>query len=618
MISAEPTPVSNLQAFRPWRAQLSALELAFAEMLLRHKASLETVLAAALAVRAELSGHSFVDLGDYADQLCASSDPTHALLRWPTLASWQQALSQCAWVATVESVTSQALAHGKALVCAPQGLSFRVYLRRVWHSEIDLATRLLAHVTNSAPHLAHAPQALGEPTAAALFRDQALLACAARALVERGLCLLTGGPGTGKTTAAARLIIFAALNWQQRFGRLPIIALCAPTGKAAARLAETFSAQTALLAREFALSDVLQTHLQQLQSCTVHRLLGFQAQLDRFTFDAHSPLAVDIVLLDEASMLSLALTQALLAAMTPAMQLILLGDADQLSAVESGAPFADILRAAKQPGCFSECATELTQQWRSQPELAALAQLIRQGNSDAPRWQQVLWQPVNASAPEKTAQAEATQLLQQQVASGQWDALLRANDLAAAWQHVNDQRVLCAVHLGPAGQLHANAVLEAALKRRFGLGAQSAQFKGRLVLATENDYVLGVMNGDIGLCWPDHSGVLKLWFAVQAGAQNAGSETTLSDTQLTAFAPELLPHAVCAFAMTVHKAQGSEFAHVTLILPELDLPAVHRALIYTAVTRAKNTLLICAAPAVLAAGIARVLPRNSGLVARLL
>jgi exodeoxyribonuclease V alpha subunit len=261
-----------------------------------------------------------------------------------------------------------------------------------------------------------------------------------------------------------------------------------------------------------------------------------------------------------------------------------------------------------------------------------LAQLIRQSDSDDPRWQQVLWQPdlrantsekpsADRSAPEKPVQADATQLLQQQVAAGEWDALLRAPDLAAAWQHVNDQRVLCAVHLGPAGQQHANAVLEAALKRRFGLSTQGAQFKGRLLLATENDYVLGVMNGDIGLCWPDHSGVLKLWFAVQTSAQNAVVNTasdTVLDTQLTPFAPELLPHAVPAFAMTVHKAQGSEFAQVTLILPDIDLPAVHRALIYTAVTRAKNALLICAAPAVLAAGIARVLPRNSGLVARLL
>ena len=133
-------------------------------------------------------------------------------------------------------------------------------------------------------------------------------------------------------------------------------------------------------------------------------------------------------------------------------------------------------------------------------------------------------------------------------------------------------------------------------------------------MAIENDYQLGVMNGDVGLCWPDDTGELKLWFDARALASSAAKSTS----GLAPFDPSLLPKVVSAFAMTVHKSQGSEFASVLLILPEIDMPAVHRAVIYTAATRAKEKLLICAPQAILEAGIARVLQRNSALCERLL
>jgi len=237
--------------------------------------------------------------------------------------------------------------------------------------------------------------------------------------------------------------------------------------------------------------------------------------------------------------------------------------------------------------------------------------------------QKLLWRPslewdAPASSPEQ-AQSERAKLqsafLSEQVTHGHWDSLFKAPDLAAAWRHINDQRVLCALHEGPAGQLHANAVIERELRQRFALG-NSAYFRGRLVMATRNDYHLGVMNGDVGLCWPDATGRLLLWFERAASADVASNDertVKAGDNVLSAIAPERLPEAVSAFALTVHKAQGSEFGRVALLLPSQDSPVLHRALLYTAITRAKAALSICAPEEIVRTALQRELVRNSGL-----
>lgn len=616
---SEPEKTSANEPIAPrlrlWRAALAPMELAGLETLLRLGAPLESALAICVAIRAESAGHSFAYLQDFASQIALLREGEEPL-RWPETSIWLAALHSCPLSANAGEVpgpvTRELYAqHGKALVFGRQADGrVRLYLHRLWFSELDLAGRLLRHVRVARP-LYPLPEA-----ALALGVDGAL-----RALQQRHLFMLTGGPGTGKTTAAARLLLAASVAWQAQQGYLPHIRLCAPTGKAAARLYEAFSAQLAVLRLEFPELAPQLAHLQSAQSQTLHRVLGYQA--GRFSHDADQPLECDLLLVDEASMLSLPMMHALFRALTPRQQLILLGDAQQLTAVESGTPFADFIDAAEN-GALGPTVLRLNRQWRAEAELFELAQAIRARQAQrSPVLAKLLWRAptdwdVLANTPEQ-AQSERAKLqslfLSEQVTHGHWDSLMRAPDLASAWRHINDQRVLCALHEGPAGQLHANAVIERELRQRFALKF-GAQFRGRLVMATRNDYRIGVMNGDVGLCWPDASGRLMFWFERAAAAEGATSDertVLVDDKTLSAFAPERLPEAVSAFALTVHKAQGSEFARVALLLPSQDSPVLHRALLYTAITRAKSALSICAPEEIVHTALQRELVRSGGL-----
>ncbi len=604
------TPAAARQTLpRAWRLILSPLEAAACDLLLRQGAPLESGLAASLAMRAELNGDSYVDLADAAGSVAGWLDPLSDPQRWPDLSPWLTALRSCPMTAQATLGDTSAHAGSALVVCGS-----RVYLRRLWHAQTELAARIISHVrldvqTN--------PETGSETP----------LDIAANTLINKHLFLLTGGPGTGKTTAAARLVLQASRAWLARFGRTPIVALSAPTGKAAARLGTAFSAQLTLLKQEQALQPQLFTALNAVPSLTVHRLLEFRPKQNRFYAGVDAPLAVDILLVDEASMLSLSLMQALFGALDAGSQLLLLGDANQLSAVESGTPFADLLQLAFQKdNALSGCAIELNQQWRANAELSNAAQAIRSHQNALPALAPFLWRAAPADKPFSAAAPE--RLLQQQIDAGLWDGLCTACSVEEAFAQLNVARVLCVLHDGPAGQRHANSVIEAGLKRRFKWRSAALHFRGQLLMATRNDYRLGIMNGDVGLCWPDANGVLMLYFEARSG-KDAGSEEELeamsdaTKTRLVPFDVALLTGVVPAFAMTVHKAQGSEFDAVTLILPELDSVelekiSLHRALIYTAITRAKSSLIICATQAALAHGLQTSARRHSGLAERLL
>ena len=631
--SAGPVVSNNarLTLPRPWRLILSPLEAAACDLLLRQGAPLESGLAAALAIRAELSGNSFFDLNGAAGGIAGLHEPLAEPLRWPEIAPWLSALHGCPM--TAQSTHSDVDAHADRalIVCGSQ-----VYLRRLWHAQTQLARRIIAHVLPW-QHAQHQHVRGGAHDSDGAQTQLEPLEIAANTLIHKHLFLLTGGPGTGKTTAAAHLVLHAARAWLVRFGRTPIVALSAPTGKAAARLAQAFAAQLTQLNKDGGVEPQLFAALKDAPSHTVHRLLGFQPQLERFSAGREAPLAVDILLVDEASMLSLTLMHALFGALDPGSQLLLLGDANQLSAVESGTPFADLLEVAFQTDThLSGCAIELNQQWRANEALSGAAQAIRSNQNPLQALAPFLW----LGAPQSVSGSAAEQLLQSQIDAGLWDALVTASSVDAAFAQLNAARVLCVLHDGPAGQRHANSVIEAGLKRRFKWRGAEPYFPGQLLMATRNDYRLGIMNGDVGLCWPDANGVLMLYFEARTGTE-AGAEVdavaiegegasadlaarlALKNTSLVPFEAALLSGVVSAFAMTVHKAQGSEFDAVTLILPELDAAqlekmGLHRALIYTAVTRAKSSLTICATEAALAHGLQTTARRNSGLAERLL
>ncbi len=444
--------------------------------------------------------------------------------------------------------------------------------------------------------------------------------------LERRLTIISGGPGTGKTTAVVNLIAcLLAENPKSR------IALAAPTGKAAARMLEAIRSHAAQLPPEIgsALPDV---------AYTVHRLLG--ATPGGFRHDARHLLALDALIVDEASMLDLALATQLFEALPDEARIVLLGDKDQLSAVEAGAVFAEL---GADPTLTPECRVRLaawcelpadaitpppaapgplpdsTVWFREHFRFAAdtgigrLAAEVRAGQAE------LALETLRASTDSSLVWIEdaAPQPLMatlQHLAAGYDDylaALCRdAGDIAAVSAAFGRFRILCALRAGPRGvegvnriiERHVRQTLEAA--RPEPLDARSAWYSGRPVMVLRNDPVLQLYNGDIGIALPDAAGRLMVWFAAAASGPRPIA------------ALRLPPHQT-AYAMTVHKAQGSEFDAVALLLPAEPHRVASRELLYTALTRARTSVTLIGGAAPLRQAIATPTERHSGLLSRL-
>ena len=511
----------------------------------------------------------------------------------------------------------------------------RLYLHRYFDYERRLARRL-----TQARH-ADAREALASPELRARLAElfaanAARLAGAAdwqqlaAALALRGrLTVISGGPGTGKTTTVVNLLAcLLALAPDCR------IALAAPTGKAAARMTDAIRQRAQHLPPE--LRDRMPT-----ASSTVHRLLGVTPA--GFAHDADHPLAIDALVVDEASMLDLALATHLLGAVPPTARIILLGDKDQLAAVESGAVFAelsidptltpDCVRdlaamtgtpadaivppSAAQRSALQDSAVWFTQTYRFAADsgIGRLAGDVNAGRSRAAlAWlhagtdPDVTWLD---TAPHASLDA-ALHAMDTGYADYRQAVAADPTQVATITEAFGRFRVLCALRDGPRGV----TALNAAMTRRFraalalpGLAegtTASPWFAGRPVLVSNNDYVLRLFNGDIGIALPDASGELLVHFP-DASAPGG----------FRAIAPVRLPRHETAFAMTVHKSQGSEFDGVLVMLPEQRSRVLTRELLYTAITRAKRRVALVADATVLEQAIATATTRHSGLLARL-
>ncbi len=492
----------------------------------------------------------------------------------------------------------------------------RLYLHRHFDYELRLARRLVA--ASDAPPAAIT--AAAQARLRTLFDDRTDAAewqqiAAALALRQR-LVVISGGPGTGKTSTVVRLL--ACLIEQQPDAR---IALAAPTGKAAARLGEALRQHTAGLPA--ALRERLPA-----QASTVHRLLG--AHPRGFKHHAGHPLAIDVLVVDEASMLDLALATRLLEAVPATARIVLLGDKDQLAAVESGAVFAELsVDPTLSAACIQDLATLCGK--------AAQAIVPPAASQASPLRDAVLWFTRNYrfSADSGIARAAAdirlgrsTALLQwlreHDDASVQWlddagsaagQATLRhidegyaaffdcvqrdARDVAAISAAFGRFRVLCATRDGPRGVIAMNA----RLSRQAGAAA-SPWYIGRPVMVLRNDPLLQLFNGDIGIALPDAQGELQVHFAAADGSHRA-------------VAPVRLPAHETAYAMTVHKAQGSEFDSLLLLLPDARSRVLTRELLYTAVTRARQLVVLASGAPALARAVDTPVQRHAGLLARL-
>jgi exodeoxyribonuclease V alpha subunit len=421
---------------------------------------------------------------------------------------------------------------------------------------------------------------------------------AARA-VENRLSAVTGGPGTGKTTVLARCLALIAEQTLRATGRFPRIALAAPTGKAAARMGAAIGACK---------RDETPTSLRcgakiaaaiPASATTLHRLLGYRARPgDKFAFGRARRLPADVIVVDEASMVGLELMTALFDAAPDGARVILVGDRDQLASVQAGAVLGDICGAA------APWLTVLDRSYRFGGELGELARAVNRGDvgaaigllTVAPRGELVLEEPIDLRAACDRAAWRAVD---------RFFAVSGEAEPAARLAALSREGLLCAHRNGPLGSLHVNREVETILAARGARRPGEAWYDGRPVMALRNSPHLGIFNGDLGVACRDPStGALLACFAGEDGA-------------IRRVEPGRLGEHETAFAITVHKAQGSEFDDVLVVLPPAPSPVTTRELLYTAITRARDRVEILGRREVVAAAIEARTVRLSGLADRL-
>jgi exodeoxyribonuclease V alpha subunit len=406
---------------------------------------------------------------------------------------------------------------------------------------------------------------------------------AAEVALSQGLTVLTGGPGTGKTTTVARLLALLTSGTHLR------IALAAPTGKAAARLQEAVQLEVGKL------EPTDQQALARLHATTLHRLLGSRPDTSaRFRHNRGNRLPHDVIVVDETSMVSLTMMARLLEAVRPDARLILVGDPDQLASVEAGAVLADLV-----DGLDSSKIAELRTSHRFGESIGALASAIREG--DANSTVDVLragGEHIEWIEDDEPSEHLRKVLVPHAVALRQ-AALL--GDAAAALKTLDEHRLLCAHRRGPYGVRYWNRQTERWLTEATGDPIWASWYLGRPILVTANDYGLGLYNGDTGVTLL-RDGVLR---AVIAG------------TEPLEFATSRLADVDTVHAMTIHKSQGSQAKDVTVLMPPEESRLLTRELFYTAVTRAKQKIRVVGPEAAVRGAVERRAVRASGLGRRL-
>jgi len=547
--------------------------------------SSETVaLAVALAVRAVRHGSVCVDLTKVA------TDSGAAELPWPPLDDWSAALR-----------ASPLLGPTPVLRLSDDHL---LYLDRYWREEEQVCTDLQAMATKPLPTDDAALTAgLDRVFPAAGYDEQR---DAARIALSQWMTVLTGGPGTGKTTTVAALLALLAEQAELAGKTRPRIALAAPTGKAAARLQEAVGREVDKL------GDVDRTRLHGLQAVTLHRLLGSRPDSSaRFRHHRDNRLPDDVIVVDEASMVSLTMMARLLEAVRPTARLILVGDPHQLASVDAGAVLADLVDGLGGLGGLGGLQglesnrdvriAALTTSHRFGESIGALANTIRLGDTDGAvellraGGRHIEWLDDDADSTATLRAALVPHALRIREA-----ALL--GDAPAALTGLDSHRLLCAHREGPHGVRHWNRQVERWLSEETGQPIWTSWYVGRPLLVTANDYRLRLFNGDTGVA-VQHDGVLR---AVIGGA-----------TGTLDFAISRLADVDTMHAMTIHKSQGSQADEVTVLLPSENSRLLSRELLYTAVTRAKSKIRVVGSEGAVRAALGRRAVRASGLRQRL-
>ncbi|WP_426702592.1 exodeoxyribonuclease V subunit alpha [Rhodanobacter sp. Col0626] len=639
--------------------RLRPLDVALARFLAGRDASAPPPLLwlAALLSRQVADGHLCLDL----DALVELADEQ----AWPY--AWRQWLRdyQDQPAATLTS-SLMADGHDGLPVEAPLVLDgTRLYLRRYWNHERLVATTIRERLAR--------PQAAPEELASELTRlfpaaidndqpDWPKIACA---LAARGaFTVITGGPGTGKTTTVVRLLGLLQTLQLREHARPLRIRLAAPTGKAAARLNASIAAQLAQLDVDDAVRSAIPAAVD-----TLHRLLGARPDTRRFRHDRSNPLHLDVLVIDEASMIDLEMMSAVLAALPAAARLILLGDKDQLSSVEAGAVLGDLCRRADE-GHYDTATADWLQattgdnihaftrsdaqpldqqvamlrhshRFGDSSGIGQLAHAVNAGDThtahallDMPPID-LAWEPsashaqladmaIEGNHVHFTHTDEATspcgyrhylELLQRHRPALHADGTAHDQWARDVLQAFNRFQLLCALRHGPYGVEGLNPLLAEALHTRGLIDTSLGWYEGRPVMVTRNDYSLGLANGDVGIClrMPDEQGTPRLSVAFLANA-TAGSAI---GTRIRHVLPSRLGDVETVYAMTVHKSQGSEFEHTALILPADANNILTRELLYTGITRARRWFSLFGSHAIVDSAIMQRTRRYSGLAERL-
>lgn len=593
---------------------IRALDLQFAHML-ADDSQPALMLAAACVSAGAGAGHVCLPLDHFQEGMLFDGHQ-------PELASaiWQASGQPRDWEALL--MASHAVSDGSKptpLVVAQH----RLYLHRMWRGE----GRVASFIARGQPVPTFSQQDL-QRVLNELFgeRPDDWQKIAAAVAITRPVSVISGGPGTGKTTTVAKLLAALIRLSSQKLR----IRLAAPTGKAAARLTESLGKTL----QQLELSEAERAAFPG-EATTLHRLLGAQPSSQRLRYHGGNPLHLDVLVVDEASMVDLPMMANLIAALPTHARVIFLGDRDQLASVEAGAVLGDICRCAEAgysvaratqlkllTGCQldgadgdgmpevrdSICLLRRSYRFDAKSGIGQLAQAVNAGDARAAdRVFQAGFSDIRHS--ELSSADHYQQLLEQSVAG--YDEYLTQLTQGASPKAVlaafARYRLLCALREGPFGVAGINERIERVLLKQRRIQrtqTQSRWYAGRPVMITRNDSALGLFNGDIGVAMADSSGTLKVFFL-------------LPDGSIRAVQPSRLPPHETAWAMTVHKSQGSEFDHTALVLPDHYLPVLTRELVYTAITRARQQLTLYSDRQVFARAVAVRTRRRSGLVERL-
>ena len=583
----------------------------------------EIFLGAALVSNATGKGDICLDLGSVSEKQVMEEQDVEIPVILPKLDLWIETLRKSPVV-------------GKPGEFCPLILdeNNRIYLYRYWEYEKILSELIKRRINEDVKNI---DPSLLKDSLTRLFQiksgtDIDWQKVASMTAAIKKFCVISGGPGTGKTYTVAKIL---SILLEQESSKKLRIFLCAPTGKAAAKLSESIKKAK----EELNCSDAVKQAIP-VDAYTIHRMLQTIPGSPYFRYHSENQLPADVVIVDEASMVDLALMSKLVSSIPMTARLILMGDRNQLSSVEAGSVLGDIcdgsgmemfsrgyckiveeiageklthgmdtaIKIIETGKGLSDCIVVLKKSLRftGKSKIGKLSQAVNKGD----------WKPISAilknddrgevKLEELKVSGEKHRIIAKRIIDG-YSAYLKENDPALALKRFNSFKLLCALKLGPYGAHSLNRLAEEVLQKekiiQMDMINEYPWYRGRPVLITKNDYSLGLFNGDMGIAMPDPKeggSQLYVFFPEASGG-------------VKRYSPYRIKEHETAYAMTVHKSQGSEFDRVCLVFPDKDYPVLTRELVYTGITRARKNVLIWGNERVLRAAVSRSIKRTSGL-----